>query len=136
MSEGLQHQNDIHSKLEAAFAQYQEEEQKIAELIRQDNVGPDRGPTTRFVRMVMSKINKMGVEKDSPYEELQSFRNAFMEHFGENDARRYRLFHVITSSTPPATSDLYDAEDEWSIVAKFQKLSEKYGIGQVDAEAA
>jgi len=122
--------------LERQLREYQEQMAVGQELQRQDREDPVRGPIVRMVRMVVLEASKTVMEKDSAYAELSAFWNAFLEHFGSDEARRYRLFHIIIGSTPPSTADLFDAEGEWSIALKMQEFTEKYGFGQVDAEAA
>lgn len=135
MSEKLPTRLD-EATLERTPREYQEQMVAGQELQRQDREDPERGPIVRAVRVATIEASKRVAEKDSPYNELEVFRNAFMEHFGSQEARRYRLFHIIIGSTPPSTSDLFDADGEWSIATKMQELSEKYGMGEVDAEAA
>lgn len=122
--------------LESRLKEFREQMAAGQELQRQDKEDPVRGPIVRSVRQFVLEASKRSMEENSPYTELASFRNAFMEHFGNDTARRYRLFHVIIGSTPPATSDLFDAEGEWSIATKMDELAQKYQISEEDAAAA
>ncbi|MDO8741954.1 MAG: hypothetical protein Q7J45_00245 [bacterium] len=128
--------NPDESLLERSFREYQEQKAAGEELLRQDAEDSERGPIGQAVRFAVIEAGKRNVGKDSPYEGLVAFRAAFMEHFGNQGARRYRLFHVLVGSTPPPTSDLFDAEGEWSIAKAMQNLVQKYSLGEVDAEAA
>lgn len=128
--------NPDESILERSLREYQEQKAAGEELLKQDAEDPERGPIGQAVRFAVIEAGKRTVGKDSPYEGLVAFRAAFVKHFGNQGARRYRLFHVLIGSTPPPTSDLFDAEGEWSIAEAMQHLVEKYRIGHVDAEAA
>lgn len=128
MSEGLSKNQyeELQRQMNAGF-----------ELQKQDHEDPERGPIVQQVRAVQNAAYKnFGNEKSTLYPEFKAFQDSFLEHFGSNEARRYRLYHVIISSTPSGNTDLFDAEGEWSIGAAMQKLAETYGVVYDDAQAA
>ncbi len=128
MSEGLQKNQyeELQRQMNAGF-----------ELQKQDNEDPERGPIVQQVRAVQNAAYKnFGNEESTLYPEFQEFQKSFGEHFGRAEAQRYRLYHVIISSTPPGNADLFDAKGEWSIAAAMQKLAEKHHIEYPDAQAA
>lgn len=97
------------------------------ELVRQDEADPMRGPVRRRVQAVYEAAYRAGNE--SPFfREFQEFQFAFRDHFGQEEALRYRLFHLIIGSGPMGSADLFDAEGEWSIAAKTEELAQKYGV--------
>lgn len=98
------------------------------ELQKKELEDPERGPTVRQVRAVLSAANKNYNEDGSFYNELSTFQASFIEHFSRTEAKRYRLFHYLIGSTPPIEADLFDGEGEWSIAGKTHDLAEKYHI--------
>lgn len=98
------------------------------ELQRQDKEDPKRGPIVRQVRAVHEEAYRHYEKKGTIFDDFDSFEKSFAGHFGQKEAWRYRLYHLITGSTPPGTADLFDAEGEWSIAAKMRELAEKYHV--------
>ena len=125
MSEGLPIKN---------YDKFQQQMNAGLELQRQDNEDPERGSVVRRVRAVVSAAYKNHRDSNSPYAELTSFQNSFAEHFGRDEALRYRLYHLIISGSPPQEADLFDfvdakdAKEKWSIALAMQNLAEKYHI--------
>lgn len=118
---------------ENIYEKFQQEMNAGLELQKKDTEDPDRGPIVRRVRALILAAYKNHKDSDSPYHELSSFQHAFIEHFGRNEAQRYRLYHVIIGSTPPGNADLFDAEGEWSIADAMQNLAEKYRVDYSEA---
>ena len=127
MSEGLP---------ENKYEEFQQEMNAGLELQKKDLEDSERGPIVRRVRALILAAYEGHKDSNSPYQELSSFQHAFIEHFGRIEAQRYRLYHVMISSTPPGNADLFDAEGEWSIAEAMRNLAEKYHIGYIDAKAA
>jgi len=119
--------------LPGKYEEFQRQMNAGFELQKQDSEDPERGPIVRQVRALVSAAYKNYKDSNSPYSELSSFQNAFVEHFGRAEAQRYRLYHVIIGSTPPGNADLFDAEGDWSIAGAMQNLVEKYHIGIAEA---
>ena len=128
MSEGLSKNQyeELQRQMNAGF-----------ELQKQDNEDPERGPIVQQVRAVQNAAYKnFGNEKSTLYPEFKAFQDSFLEHFGSNEARRYRLYHVIIGSTPSGNEDLFDAEGEWSIAEAMQRLAKEHHIEYTDTERA
>lgn len=97
------------------------------ELMKQDAQDAERGPIVRKVRSLMHAFVEKGMGDGSAYSDFSTHQQAFMQHFGE-DARKYRLFHLICGSTPHGDAVLFDADGEWSLSHAIDTIADRHNI--------
>ncbi|MCX6788150.1 MAG: hypothetical protein NT108_03250 [Candidatus Kaiserbacteria bacterium] len=98
------------------------------ELQRQDAEDSERGPIVRRMRAIVEKARENYEDNVGFLNDLASFRESWNDHFTVAGARRYRLYHLMTGSSPLGSAIFFDAEGEWSIAKKVQELAEKHTI--------
>ncbi len=98
------------------------------ELVEQDKADPERGPIVWQVRAILEKARADYQGNIGFFNDLESFRESFNDHFTVAGARRYRLYHLMSGSLPRGSADLFDAEGELSIAEKIKSLAEKHDI--------
>ena len=94
------------------------------ELQRQDREDPERGPVVRQVRALL----RAALASKALRAEIEMFYTDFIGHFGDTEARKHRLLHLLIGSSPLGTANIFDAEGEWSIAAKTRSLARDYDI--------
>lgn len=105
-------------------------QQQIAEdaaAATTDERDPIHGPAIARIHEIL-ETGVVGPDADAFIDDLAAFQQEFLKHFGDHEARRYRLFHTIIGSTPPRSADLFDAEGEWSVARRMAELARQHGI--------
>ena len=96
------------------------------ELTRADLADPVRGSVWNKVQAIRTALAEEG--NATAQDEITDIGKAFAEHFGEATAKKYRLYHAISGSSPYEGVDLFDAEGEWSIETAMNVIAQKYKV--------